>query len=366
MELLESGGSIEDIQRYYQDTYCVSEQKAMLSAKVAAKERQILGQIPLKDTFSLYIGIPFCKSRCLYCSFTSFSIVQYEAQVDAYLDALFQELDFVAKAESEKRLVDIYIGGGTPTSLNEQQLERLLQRVGAVFSLDDILEYTVEAGRPDTITKDKLRIMYENGVTRISINPQTMSNDTLKLIGRNHTVEETIKSYYEAREIGFENINMDIIVGLPGETLSHVHHTLEGIFSLAPDSLTVHSLAIKRAANLNTQYENYKELVKGSTNEMLTLVYDYAMRLNMIPYYLYRQKNIPGNLENIGYAVPGKESIYNILIMEEKHNIIGIGAGSSSKYIDFLQGKIHRVENVKDVNHYIKRIDEMIQRKGNR
>lgn len=366
MELLNAKESIEEIQEEYQETYCASEQKAKLCTEVAIKEQQLLSSISFKDTYSLYIGIPFCRSRCLYCSFTSFSISQYESQVDEYLDALFKEMDHIVLAEQHKQLVDIYIGGGTPTSLNERQLERLLKKVGTSFSLDTLIEYTVEAGRPDTITKEKLQIMRANGVTRISINPQTMKDDTLKLVGRNHTVQETIDSYYEARSVGFDNINMDIIVGLPGETIDDVHHTMEAILQLSPESLTVHSLAIKRAANLNTQYDTYKKLVKGSTNEMLTLVHDYATKLGMEPYYLYRQKNIPGNLENIGYAIPGKESIYNILIMEEKHNIIGIGAGSSSKYIDFEKETIDRVENVKDVNHYINRIDEMILRKVNR
>lgn len=366
LELLEANESSQNIALEYQKTYCTSAQKARLCTIVAAKEQRLLSSISMKDTYSLYIGIPFCKSRCLYCSFTSFSVDQYEDHVDAYLDALFKEMDYIVLAEQHKQLVDIYIGGGTPTSLNEQQLERLLKKVSSSFSLDNLIEYTVEAGRPDTITKEKLQIMLANGVTRISINPQTMNDNTLKLVGRNHSVKQTIDAYYTARAVGFDNINMDIIVGLPGESIKDLHHTLKTILQLAPESLTAHSLAIKRAANLNAQYDTYKKLVKGSTNEMLMLVQDYAAKLNMEPYYLYRQKNIPGNLENIGYSIPGKESIYNILIMEEKHNIIGIGAGSSSKYIDFEMEKIYRVENVKDVSHYINRIDEMILRKENR
>lgn len=200
-------------------------------------------------------------------------------------------------------------------------------------------------------------------MTRISINPQTMHQDTLDLIGRRHTVEQTKKGFYMAREAGFQNINMDMITGLPGEDLTCVHGTLDGIFDLKPDSLTVHSLAIKRAANLNIEMERYRSMVKGSTNEMLRLTDEYCVRMGMEPYYMYRQKNIPGNLENIGYSVPGKECMYNVLIMEEKQDIISCGAGASTKYFFEKENRIERTENVKNIDHYINRIDEMIDRK---
>lgn len=226
-------------------------------------------------------------------------------------------------------------------------------------------EFTVEAGRPDSITREKLEVIKAHPVTRISINPQTMNDETLKLIGRAHTTQETIEAFQMAREIGFDNINMDIITGLPGEDISHVRKTLEQIKLLKPESLTVHSLAIKRAAILNREMEQYRSQVKGSTNEMLLLVDQVAEEMGMNPYYLYRQKNIPGNLENIGYAKEGLESLYNILIMEEKQDIIAMGAGASTKCVYPEENRIERGENVKNIDHYIERIDEMIERKKN-
>lgn len=280
----------------------------------------------------------------------------------AYLDALYKELAFVAKHHRDKKLTTIYIGGGTPTALDEECLSKLMNMIHELFPVEESEEFTVESGRPDSITKEKFRILKEAGVTRISINPQTMHQETLDLIGRAHTVEQTKEAFLLARECGFDNINMDIITGLPGESLSYVHETLDEIFKLRPESLTVHSLAIKRAAHLNIEMEKYQGMVKGSTNEMLRLVDEYASNMGMEAYYMYRQKNIPGNLENIGYCVPDKECLYNILIMEEKQDIISCGAGASSKYV-FEQGRIERTENVKNLDHYINQIDEMIDRK---
>lgn len=280
----------------------------------------------------------------------------------AYLDALYKELAFVAKHHRDKKLTTIYIGGGTPTALDEECLSKLMNMIHELFPVEESEEFTVESGRPDSITKEKFRILKEAGVTRISINPQTMHQETLDLIGRAHTVEQTKEAFLLARGCGFDNINMDIITGLPGESLSYVHETLDEIFKLRPESLTVHSLAIKRAAHLNIEMEKYQGMVKGSTNEMLRLVDKYASNMGMEAYYMYRQKNIPGNLENIGYCVPDKECLYNILIMEEKQDIISCGAGASSKYV-FEQGRIERTENVKNLDHYINRIDEMIDRK---
>jgi oxygen-independent coproporphyrinogen-3 oxidase len=220
----------------------------------------------------------------------------------------------------------------------------------------------VEAGRPDSITKEKLQVIKAHPVTRISINPQTMNDETLKLIGRAHTTQQTVDAFLLAREIGFTNINMDMITGLPGEDITHVKKTLEEIKKLSPESLTVHSLAIKRAAILNREMEQYRSKVKGSTDEMLQLVDQTADEMGMNPYYLYRQKNIPGNLENIGYAKEGLESLYNILIMEEKQDIIALGAGASTKCV-FPDNRIERSENVKNLDDYINRIDEMIARK---
>lgn len=363
MKWMEKESDPAKLEQRFMETYLADPQKANLCRRVAQKEKILLESRPFEKEYSLYIGIPFCPTTCLYCSFTSFPVSRFGDRMSAYLDALYKELAFVAKHHREKKLTTIYIGGGTPTALDEASLLRLMHMVHELFPVEDLEEFTVESGRPDSITKEKFLILKEAGVTRISINPQTMHQETLDLIGRAHTVEQTKEAFLLARECGFNNINMDMITGLPGEELSHVRATLDEIFALRPESLTVHSLAIKRAAHLNMEMEKYQNMVKGSTNEMLRLVDEYASNMGMEAYYMYRQKNIPGNLENIGYCVPGKECLYNILIMEEKQDIISCGAGASSKYVFVEDNRIERTENVKNLDHYINRIDEMIDRK---
>ncbi len=344
-------------------TYLTTEQKAQLCTEVARHEKELLGKYPYSEEYSLYVGIPFCPTTCLYCSFTSFPVLRFGDRMEPYLKALYKELSYVAKTCADRKLTSVYIGGGTPTALDEKSLESLLQTIRTLFPMEQVKEFTVEAGRPDSVTREKFHILKNAGVTRISINPQTMNQETLDLIGRAHTVEQTKDAFMLARACGFDNINMDIITGLPGEDISHVRHTLKKVFELRPESLTVHSLAIKRAANLNIEMERYRNLVKGSTDEMLCLVDEYCHRMGLMPYYMYRQKNIPGNLENIGYSLPGKECLYNILIMEEKQDIISCGAGATSKYVFPKENRIERTENVKNLDHYINRIDEMIDRK---
>ncbi len=364
-EWLENGKNDEEIRHLYTNTYLTIPQKADICIEVAKKEQELFQDFLYDEEYCIYIGIPFCPSRCLYCSFTSYPIAQYVDKVEDYLQALYKEMEFVAGADAykNKRLVAIYIGGGTPSALTAVQLESLITKMQTTFDMQYVREFCVECGRPDSITMDKLQTLKKLGVERISINPQTMSDETLQLIGRAHSVEQTKQAFEMAREAGFDNINMDMIVGLPGEDMEHVQHTLSEIRKMVPDSLTVHSLAIKRAANLNIEMERYHSLIKGSTNEMLLAVDECARDMEMKPYYLYRQKNIPGKLENIGYAVEGKECVYNILIMEEKLDILGMGAGSSSKFIFRKENRIERVENVKNVDEYINRIDEMIERK---
>lgn len=364
-EWLENGKNDEEIRHLYTNTYLTIPQKADICIEVAKKEQELFKDFLYDEEYCIYIGIPFCPSRCLYCSFTSYPIAQYANKVEDYLQALYKEMEFVAGADAykNKRLVAIYIGGGTPSALTASQLESLIKKMQTIFDMQYVREFCVECGRPDSITMDKLQVLKKLGVERISINPQTMSDETLQLIGRAHSVEQTKQAFEMAREAGFDNINMDMIVGLPGEDMEHVQHTLSEIRKMVPDSLTVHSLAIKRAANLNIEMERYHSLIKGSTNEMLLAVDECARDMEMKPYYLYRQKNIPGKLENIGYAVEGKECVYNILIMEEKLDILGMGAGSSSKFIFRKENRIERVENVKNVDEYINRIDEMIERK---
>ena len=283
-------------------------------------------------------------------------------RVDAYLDSIEKEIDYVAEAFKDKKLNTIYIGGGTPTTLEPDQLERLLSKIENSFNLSFLQEWTVEAGRPDSITREKLKTIKRHPVTRISINPQTMKDETLELIGRRHTVLQVKDAFLLAREEGFDNINMDIIVGLPQETREDVENTLEEIKKLGPDNLTVHSLAIKRAARLNTQKEEYAGMKSVNSESTMELTQDAAEEMGMKPYYLYRQKNMTGNMENVGYAKPGKEGIYNILIMEEMQTIVALGAGAITKAV-YPNGRIERCENVKDIKTYLEKTDEMIERK---
>ena len=363
LRMLEEGADETAIRTYMKDTYLISEEKETLCTEIAKKEHRLLAPVDYENGYSLYIGIPFCPSTCLYCSFTSYPIGIWKKRVDAYLEALFKEIDFVAEHFKDKVLDTIYIGGGTPTSLSADQLDRLLTKIEESLDLSDLLEFTVEAGRPDSITRDKLEALHRHGIGRISINPQTMKQETLKIIGRRHTVEDVKDRFHMARELGFDNINMDLIVGLPGEDIHMVERTLEQVRELAPDSITVHSLAVKRAARLNIFKEKYQEMSFENNQEIMDLTMKTAYEMGMGPYYLYRQKNMKGNFENVGYAKVDKAGIYNILIMEEKQPIIALGAGGSSKLVFDHGQRIERVENVKDVSNYISRIDEMIERK---
>ncbi len=362
MALLEAGWKNTEIADYMRKTYFTSSEKTALAIMIANREKHILENIHYADGYSLYIGIPFCPSICLYCSFSSSPISVWKDRVDTYLDALCREIAFGAEAYRGRILDTLYIGGGTPTTLEPAQLERLLTEIERHFDLSHLQEFTVEAGRPDSISRDKLRVLQEHGVSRISINPQTMNQKTLEIIGRRHTVGETEAAFYLARELGFDNINMDLIVGLPGEELPEVEYTMKEVTKLMPDSITVHSLAVKRAARLNMFKDQYKEMTFTNNQEIMDLTSVYAGNAGMSPYYLYRQKNMAGNFENVGYAKTGKAGIYNILIMEEKQSILALGAGASTKVVR-ASDRIDRIENVKDINNYIERIDEMIERK---
>lgn len=381
MNLIESGMTDEEVINWMQENYHVTDEKAQLGLQVAKKEKELLEQLDYKDGYSLYVGIPFCPTTCSYCSFTSYPIAEWKQRVDEYLDAVCKELTFIAEKSQNKKLNTIYIGGGTPTTLEPEQLDRLLTHLETHFSYADLKEITVEAGRPDSITREKLEVLKAHNIGRISINPQTMQQKTLDIIGRKHTVEDIRRVYAMARAIGFDNINMDLIAGLPDETVEDMRDTLEQIKEMAPDSLTVHALAMKRASRMT---QEQKRKVQGKSIEaetattlskMIGLASNYAKQMDLEPYYLYRQKNIAGNFENVGYAKVDKAGIYNILIMEEKQSIIAVGAGASTKVvipddkviIDPKTGnpkKIVRAENVRDIQQYISRIDEMIERKG--
>lgn len=362
MGMLEEGKSDREIVEFMKTAHFVSDEKAELSLDIAKREKQILSSVHYENGYSLYIGIPFCPTTCLYCSFTSYPIAAHRQRVEEYIDCLIKEMHFVADTYKDKILDSVYIGGGTPTTLEAEQLDRMITALKEIFDFSTVQEFTVEAGRADSITREKLEVLYKHNVDRISVNPQTMKQETLDIIGRRASVAQVREAYALAREVGFTNINMDIILGLPGETAEDVQKTIDEIVELAPDSLTVHSLAIKRASKLsNWIIENGVETL-NNTDETMTIAAEGAKRLGMNPYYLYRQKNMSGNFENVGYATEGNYGLYNILIMEEKQTIVALGAGSITKVV-FPDGRIERTDNVKDVTLYIEKIDEMIERK---
>lgn len=360
--MLEEGKTDGEIARWLRQTHYVSREKCELSIEIARRERQLLSKIHYQGGYSLYIGIPFCPSTCLYCSFTSYPIAAYREKVERYIDCVIREMEYVAQAYRGKILDTVYIGGGTPTTLEPEQLDRLLDGLKSLFDFSTVQEFTVEAGRADSITADKLEVLRRHGVSRISVNPQTMKQETLDIIGRKATVEQVAEAYGLAREAGFDNINMDLILGLPGEDEADVRRTVDRVVDLAPDSLTVHSLAIKRASRLNQWIQEHGIETLRNTDETMEIAAAGAKALDMHPYYLYRQKNMSGNFENVGYAREGKYGLYNILIMEEQQTIVALGAGSITKRV-YPDGRIERCENVKEVALYLEKIDEMIERK---
>lgn len=360
--MLEEGKSEEEIRDFYEKSHFVSREKALLSIDIAKRERALLKDVHYQGGYSLYIGIPFCPTTCLYCSFTSYPIGGYRGMVDAYVDCLIREMEYVSRRFAGRILDSVYIGGGTPTTLEPEQLDRLISKLRELFDFSQVKEFTVEAGRADSITRQKLEVLKKHRVSRISVNPQTMKQETLDIIGRKASVEQVRQAYALAREIGFTNINMDLILGLPGEREEDVAHTIDEVVKLAPDSLTVHSLAIKRASRLSQWILENGVSTLRNTDETMRIAAQGAVKLGMVPYYLYRQKNMSGNFENVGYAKEGSLGLYNILIMEEKQTIVALGAGSITKLV-LPDGRIERCENVKDVALYIEKTDEMIARK---
>ena len=379
MGCMEDGRSVADTVSYMRDFYLCSEKKAVLAADIAVREQKIMADIGDRETlalgYSLYIGIPFCPTTCLYCSFMSYPIAAYRDAIDGYIDAVKKEIDYVAADFAGRRLDSIYIGGGTPTTLSASQLKELIGYVSKRIDLSAIREFTVEAGRADSIDEEKLKTLLALGVDRISVNPQTMNEDTLRLIGRRATAAQTIEAYELARKVGFDNINMDIILGLPGENTDDVRRTLDIISGLRPDDLTVHALAVKRGSKLaELLVEGRKDIHDTDVclrntdidyEEAMSLTEEAANDMGLKPYYLYRQKNISGNLENTGYARDGRAGIYNILMMEEVQDIVALGAGTVSKhvYTGSQAGRIERCDTHKDLKLYLENIDEMIARK---
>ena len=362
--LLDKGISESEIREILKNNYLIKDEKIDLALDIAKRERVFIYPID-KNKISLYVSIPFCPTRCVYCSFPANPMKQFGHLRDKYVKALIKEIKGLAKLlkDTNKDIETLYIGGGTPTALEANQLDVLIKALFEELDLSNIKEFTVEAGRPDTITKEKLEVMKKHNVTRISINPQTMNNETLAKIGRDHNVDDIINCFKMARDLGFDNINMDIILGLVDEDLEMVRNTLEKIKELSPESLTVHTLAIKRASTLKENLDKYELTRYEEMIKMIDLSMEYAKDMGLNPYYMYRQKHMLGNLENIGYAKEGFECIYNIQIMEEKQSNLAVGAGAISKYVYVDEDRIERTDNVKNVEQYIDRVDEMIERK---
>lgn len=362
--LLDDNFSDEQIREKLTNDYLISDEKIDLALDIAKRERQFIYPID-ENKVSLYVSIPFCPTRCYYCSFPANSLKQFGRLKPTYVAKLLEEVDGVAKLleEQNKSIETLYIGGGTPTTLSPEEMDTLIKGLFERFDLSNIKEFTVEAGRPDTINREMLEVLKKNNVDRISINPQSMNDETLQKIGRNHNVQDIIDTFHLAREVGFDNINMDIILGLVDENLDMVRNTLDKIKELSPESLTVHTLAVKRTSKLKENLEDYELAQYEEMVKMISLAKEYASDMGLNPYYMYRQKHMLGNLENIGYAKEGYECIYNMQIMEEKQSNYALGAGSITKFVYPDEDRIERVENVKNVEQYINRVDEMIKRK---
>lgn len=352
-------------ENFFKTKFLVSEQKLDLCKKAVKGEQEII-KLSSKNSFSLYLSIPFCPSRCSYCSFVSHSIEKAKDIIPQYVELLCKELEYTAQIAKDLnlRLETVYMGGGTPTTLSAQQLNRVLGVVNKCFDMSTVREFTVEAGRPDTITKEKLLAIKQNGVTRISINPQTMNDSVLECIGRKHTAKDTIDAFKLARKVGFDNINMDLIAGLPTDNFESFKSTLNKILKLNPESVTVHSLSMKRASTLNTSGQ-HSEIESGiEASEMVKFARDILTQNNILPYYMYRQSKTVGNLENVGYAKPGFEGLYNVYIMDETHTILACGASAVTKLKDTTQKNIKRIFNFKYPYEYINGYNELISRKA--
>ncbi len=356
---------VDGAEEYFKNTLLVSDKKISL-CKATRKGEEEITSLSRPESYSLYISVPFCPSRCTYCSFVSHSVEHAKKLIPQYVELLCEELKITAKYARENglRLETVYMGGGTPTTLSAQQLKTVLTTVFDCFDTSHLRELTVEAGRPDTITEEKLSVLKAMGVTRISINPQTMNDDVLAAIGRCHTAKQTEEAFSLARRVGFDNINMDLIAGLPSDTYESFCDTLSKITRLAPESVTVHSLSMKRASALSTggilpDTEKGKEAAK-----MVETAEKVLAQNGIVPYYMYRQSKTVGNLENVGYSVPQKECLYNVYIMDETHTILACGASAVTKLRQPCGNYIERIFNYKYPYEYITRFDELMDRKA--
>ncbi|MEA3322320.1 MAG: coproporphyrinogen III oxidase [Bacillota bacterium] len=353
---LQKGEPKEKVHQQLREDYLITDEKIELMQQIVDRQLDVVPDLhDLGEEVSIYIGIPFCPTKCAYCTFPAYAINGKQGKVDSFLGGLHHEIDAIGAWLKEKgiKITTVYYGGGTPTSITAEEMDMLYEQMYASFpDMEKVREVTVEAGRPDTITPEKLEVLKKWNIDRISINPQSYTQETLKAIGRHHTVEETIDKFHLAREMGMNNINMDLIIGLPGEGVGEFAHTLEETEKLMPESLTVHTLSFKRASEMTQNKNRYKVADRYEIGKMMDMATDWTTTHNYVPYYLYRQKNILGNLENVGYALPGQDSIYNIMIMEEKQTIIGLGCGASSKFVHPETGKITRFANPKDPKSY--------------
>lgn len=353
---LQKGEPKEKVHQQLREDYLITDEKIELMQQIVDRQLDVVPDLhDLGNEVSIYIGIPFCPTKCAYCTFPAYAINGKQGKVDSFLGGLHHEIDAIGAWLKKKgiKITTVYYGGGTPTSITAEEMDMLYEQMYASFpDMEKVREVTVEAGRPDTITPEKLEVLKKWNIDRISINPQSYTQETLKAIGRHHTVEETIDKFHLAREMGMNNINMDLIIGLPGEGVGEFAHTLEETEKLMPESLTVHTLSFKRASEMTQNKNRYKVADRYEIGKMMDMATEWTTNHNYVPYYLYRQKNILGNLENVGYALPGQDSIYNIMIMEEKQTIIGLGCGASSKFVHPETGKITRFANPKDPKSY--------------
>ncbi|MDD3225776.1 MAG: coproporphyrinogen III oxidase [Clostridium sp.] len=367
IDLLKQGKDEEYIEDYFKNHNLTSKEKIKLCVEIAKREIKFVNSDA--KNISVYVGMPFCPTRCLYCSFISDTISNCSDVIDSYLEALYFEMKEMSEYIKRNKLniECVYFGGGTPTSINEDQFDETMKNIYENFiNGNNVKEVTVECGRPDSITYEKLCSLKKYGVERISINPQTMNDKTLKLIGRKHTAEDIISTFKLARSMGFDNINLDVIVGLPGEGIEEVRHTCSEIIKLNPDSVTVHGMSLKRDSNLhkNIIRNIHMKIAEGEElSEMYKICGKLPMQLNLKPYYMYRQKNMVGNMENVGYSKPGQECIYNIQMIEEKQTMIAVGANAVSKIIFLDEDRLERFPNNKDVREYIKNIHKKVSDK---
>lgn len=361
--LVNSDGE-EKATKYFKDSLLVSDKKTKFSLATMRAEQKIL-DLSENKSYSLYVSIPFCPTRCSYCSFVSQSVEKSAKLIPQYVDLLCKELEYTAQIAKNLglKLETVYIGGGTPTTLSAEQLSQLIEAINNNFDMSSCREFTVEAGRPDTITPEKLRAIKNGGVTRISINPQTLNDDILSLIGRKHSSRQTIDAFNLARECGFDNINMDLIAGLPSESYESFVDTLTRINELGPESITIHTLAMKRSSGLTAQGKNFFAEDSKRTSDMLDFATELLYKNKYEPYYLYRQSRMVGNLENVGWAKKGYEGLYNVYIMDETHSILACGAGAVTKLKSPNSDYIERIFNFKFPYEYIAQFEEMIERK---